>query len=495
MARREPLLLAIDQGSGGTRVLVFNTRSRVLAEATRALKSQTPRSGWVEHAPSDLLAGTRAALSSALRATGRRPYAVGLTTQRSTVLLWDRRSGRPLTPAVSWQDRRAAEVCRLLEAHAPTIVRLTGLPLSPHYAAPKIRWLLDHLPEGQRRAEHGDIVCGTINTFLLWHLSGGISHLTDHTQAGRMLLMNLQTGDWDDRLCDLFGVPRVMLPEIRPTLGEFGAIFSGATELPVFASIGDQQAAALGQGMAAGGDLCLNYGTGAFALLYTGQRLVRRKGLLSNIAWSVGGRRVYVLEGGVNAVGSGLRWLSAMLGLPDTLAAVDRLAFQARHFSPVLPAFAGLAAPYWDARAEGIVSGLTLSSSRADVVGGFLEGVAFLVSRIVAAAGLSGSRGRVVASGGLSVLGSLLQAQAEYLGRPVSRCRMRETSAWGAASLAGVGAGVWKKIEDAARSSLIDRVFEPTWSEGVLRQRIASWGGVVTAARDLAAYTEVNHSE
>lgn len=495
LTRRTPLLLAIDQGSGSSRVMLFDVRSRVVGAASRPVVTRTPRPGWVEHTPDELLSATRSALSRVLHTARHRPSVVGLTTQRSTVLLWDRRSGRPLTPALSWQDRRAIDVCRSLDAHATRITRVTGLPLSPHYAAPKIRWLLDRLPAGQRLAEQGDVVCGTVNTFLLWQLSQGRSYVTDHTQAGRMLLMDLRTGDWDDGLCELFGIPRIMLPEIRPTLADFGEIESGKTRLSVLASIGDQQGAALGQGGAFRGDLCLNYGTGAFALLYTGNRLIRRAGLLSNIAWSAGDKRTYVLEGGVNGVGSGLRWLSALVGLPDDLAALDRLVTRTQRTSLFLPALAGLAAPYWDARAEGVVSGVTLSTDKAGLAKGLLEGVAFLLSRIVAAAGPIRGRRRVLASGGLSAINTLLQAQAEYLAEPVSRCRMQETSAWGAALLAGVGAGCWRGVEDAVRVVKPGVVFRPTWSRRQLNQRFQSWEVLVRAARGLGAYTGVNHSE
>lgn len=480
-----PSVLAVDQGSGSTRVLVFDSRARPVVETKRPLASRTPRPGWVEHDPRELLHGTKLALSEALRSGAPRPSAVGLTTQRSTVLLWDRRTGHPLTAAVSWQDRRAAELCRSLVKHGPRVKRLTGLPLSPHYAAPKIRWLLDRLPDGQRRAEQGDILCGTVNTFLLWHLSGKTSYLTDHTQAGRMLLMNLQTLAWDDSMCDLFGVPRAMLPEIRPTLADFGVIEAGNARLPVTASIGDQQAAALGQGGFARGDLCLNFGTGAFMLLYTGRRLEHRPGLLSNVAWSSPTNRSYVLEGGVNAVGSGLQWLADLVGLPEDLAQLDRLAARARRSAPVLPALAGLAAPYWDAQAEGVAAGLSLATDRADLARGFFEGIAFLISRIVLAAQPQGKYHRVVASGGLSSVNALLQAQADALGRPVGRCRLRETSAWGAAALAGVGAGVWKTVEEAARLVKPDRVFQPARSRRDIESRFKAWQLLVKASRGL----------
>jgi glycerol kinase len=404
MTRTNPLLLAVDQGSGSTRALVFDSKGRVVTEARRPLTTRTPKPGWVEHDPDELLRGATAAIASAVRSAPKTPSVVGLTTQRSTVVLWDRRTGRPVTPAVSWQDRRALDICRALASHGSLIRRLTGLPLSPHYAAPKIRWLLDHLPHGQRRAERGELLCGTMNTFLLWRLSGGSVFLTDHTQAGRTLLMDLSSLCWDERLCGLFDIPRAMLPDIRPTLANFGEIAVGRTRVPVLASIGDQQAAAIGQGGVQGGDLCLNYGTGAFALLFTGERLVRCRGLLSNIAWSSSDQRTYVLEGGVNAVGSGIQWMTKMFGLPKDLGALERIARSARGSTRVLPALAGLAAPYWDPDAEGLISGISLATDRGAFVRGFLDGVAFLITQIVSAAPPTVEYRRIVAGGGLSAM-------------------------------------------------------------------------------------------
>ncbi len=487
MTRTNPLLLAIDQGSGSTRALVFDSQGRVLSEARRPLTTRTPKPGWVEHDPDELLRGATAAIASAVRSAPRTPCAVGLTTQRSTVVLWDRRSGRPVTAAVSWQDRRALDVCHALASHGPFIRRLTGLPLSPHYAAPKIRWLLDHLPNGQRRAERGELLCGTMNTFLLWRLSGGAVFLTDHTQAGRTLLMNLSLLCWDERLCGLFDIPQAMLPDIRPTLADFGEIPVGRTRVPVLASIGDQQAAAIGQGGVQGGDLCLNYGTGAFALLFTGETLVRCRGLLSNIAWSSSDQRTYILEGGVNAVGSGIQWLTKMFDLPNDLRAIERLARSARGSTRVLPALAGLAAPYWDSSAEGLISGISLATDRGDFVRGFLDGVAFLIAQIVHAAPPTVTYRRIVAGGGLSVMDLLLELQSAYLHRPIQRARFQETSAWGAAVLAGVGAGVWNSVADAARPTSLNDIFRPRRFLRETAARTEGWKVLVAAARRLGA--------
>jgi glycerol kinase len=494
MSNTTPLLLAIDQGSGSTRAFVFDPKGRALAEARRSVATHTPVPGWVEHDPDELLRSVTAAMASAVRAAPRKPLAVGLTTQRSTVVLWDRRTGRPITPAVSWQDRRALDICRALESYAPFIRRTTGLPLSPHYAAPKIRWWLDRLPDGQRRAEQGDLLCGTVNTFLLWRLSGGTSFVTDHTQAGRMLLMNLRSLQWDDRLCEIFGIPRAMLAEIRPTVADFGEVAVGRTRIPVLASIGDQQAAAFGQGGVRVGDLCLNYGTGAFALLFTGDRLVRCRGLLSNLAWSRASERAYVLEGTVNAVGSGIEWLVKLLGLPRDLQALERIARSAPGPTRILPALAGLGAPYWSAGAEGLVSGISLATDRGDLVRGFLDGVAFVIAEIVRAAPPSVRCRRIVASGGLSVIDLLLETQAAYLGRPIERCSRQETSAWGAAALAGVGAGIWKNIRDASGVAATTRTFQPSRSPREIDARRKGWNTVVQAARTLASQAGVNQS-
>jgi glycerol kinase len=494
MTRPKGLLLAIDQGSGSTRALIYDSRGRAVATARRPLSTRTRELGWVEHDPDELLRGVTLAIATAVRSAGKIPCAVGLTTQRSTVVLWNRRNGRPVTAAVSWQDRRAADVCRGLASHGPLIRRLTGLPLSPHYAAPKIRWLLDRIPDGQRRAEQGDLLCGTINTYVLWHLSGGRVFLTDHTQAGRTLLMNLASLRWDPGLCDLFGVPQAMLPEIRPTLADFGEIAVGSHRFPVFASIGDQQAAAIGQGGVRVGDLCLNYGTGAFALLFTGRTLVRCRGLLTNIAWSRDVEQTYVLEGGVNAVGSGIEWLTRMFGLPKDLRALDRIARSGRGSTRMLPALAGLAAPYWNVGAESMISGVSLATERADIVRGFLDGVAFLVAEIVRRAPASVKCRRIVASGGLSVMDLLLELQASYLGHPIRRCRFQETSAWGAAALAGVGAGVWNTVSDAVAVSAMNSVVRPRRIWRDIAARRSGWDTVVRSACSLRSQTGVNQS-
>lgn len=465
--------------------MAFDSGGRVVADARRPLATRTPRPGWVEHDPDELLRGASAAITSALRSSPRSPCVVGLTTQRSTVVLWDRRTGRPLTPAVSWQDRRALDLCRALAPYGSLIRRLTGLPLSPHYAAPKIRWLLDHIPNGQRRAERGEVLCGTMNTYLLWHLSGGATFLTDHTHAGRTLLMNLSTLRWDTRLSALFDIPLVMLPEIKPTLADFGEIRIGKTHVPVLASIGDQQASAIGQGGVRGGDLCLNYGTGAFALLFTGEKLVRCRGLLSNIAWSSLDQRMYVLEGGVNAVGSGIEWLREMLGLPKDLRVIERVARSARGSTRVLPAFAGLAAPYWDPKAEGLISGVSLATEKGDLVRGFLDGVAFLIAQIVRAAPPAVSYRRIVAGGGLSVMDLLLELQVAHLRRPILRARFPETSAWGAAALAGVGARVWGGLADATRLQSPTDVFNPRSPARGAQAHTKDWERLIRTARGL----------
>jgi glycerol kinase len=416
-----------------------------------------------------------------------------LTTQRSTIVLWERDTGRAVSQALSWQDRRAASVCAQLASSSARIRRATGLFLSPHYAAPKLRWLLDHIPGGQRRAERGELVCGTVNTFLLWHLSGGAVHITDHTQAARTLLMNLSTLAWDKALCDLFGIPLCLLPVIAPTVGDFGEITVGARRLLVRASIGDQQAAALGQGGGLPGDLCLHYGTGAFALLNTGTTLRRSPRLLSSIAWSDDSRQTYLLEGTVNAVGSGLEWLQRNWRLPKGLQSLNRLAAQSQCPTPFLPALAGLGAPYWAPWADGIGAGFTLSSRPGDVVRGFLEGVAFLVSRIVDALPIAPER--IAASGGLSDLSVLLQVQADFFGRPIRRAQLKETSAWGAAVLCGVGAGLWRSPADAPYQAHDTQLFEPQGDQQVVEAKKRVWARLVREACSKNRYSGVSHSE
>ncbi len=493
MTTRSPVLLAIDQGSGSSRVLAFTPQGRLLAQARSRLSTKAPRPGWVEHTPAELLRGVTAALMAVLSELGRDPVGIGLTTQRSTIVIWERETGRAVSEALSWQDRRAIGVCTRLASSASMIRRSTGLLLSPHYAAPKLRWLLDHIPGAQRRAERGELLCGTVNTFLLWHLSGGALHVTDHTQAARMLLMDLSTLAWDEGLCDRFGVPLCLLPTITATIAEMGEVVVGSRRLPVFASIGDQQAASIGQGGALPGDLCLHYGTGAFVLLNTGASLRRTPRLLSSIAWSHGSRRSYLLEGTVNAVGSGLEWLQRNWRLPKELRSLDRLAGQSTRPTPFLPALAGLGAPYWAPGADGVVGGLTLSSTPGDTLRGFLEGVSFLVERIVAV--LPVVPRRITASGGLCELSVLLQVQADFLDRPIRRAKFRESSAWGAAVLCGVGAGLWRSPDEATSHALYDRIFQPQVDRRVVDARKKVWARLVREVCSKERYNGVSHSE
>jgi len=441
--------------------------------------------------------GVKSALAEVLGSLGHAPLGVGLSVQRSTVLLWERETGRPLADALSWQDLRATELCTAMAKHASRIRRASGLPLSPHYAAPKLRWLLDHVRGAQRRAERGELLCGTVNTYLLWRLSNGTIHATDHTNAARMLLLNLSTLEWDPRLCDLFGVPRVMLPRVLPTAGHFGEIDVGRLRLPVLASLGDQQAASFGQGGTSAGDLCLHYGTGAFALLHTGPLPVRSSGLLTSLAWSTPQRKAYILEGGVNAVGSGLVWLQQLCSLPRDLRELDHLASTSTAPTPVLPALAGLGAPYWAPRAAGVVGGVTLSTGQADLARGFLDGVAFLLSRVVAAMPRQRAVRRITASGGLTELSILLQAQADFLGKPVHRASFRETSGWGAAALCGVGAGVWDSPEAAAAVVPHDRTFHPRAKPQDVKDVaacVAIWKRLIRTALEVDRYTGVSQS-
>lgn len=490
--RRREVLVAIDQGSGSSRVVAFDRAGRILASSRRSLASRTPQPGWVEHDPLALWRGVKSALTDVLSTLERDPVAVGLAAQRSTVLIWERATGRPLCPAVSWQDRRAADLCTTWSARAEQIRQTTGLMLSPYYAAPKLRWLLDRIPGSTRRAEQGELLCGTINTFLIWHLSGGLRHVTDHTHAARTLLMNLDTLDWDRRLCDAFGVPLAMLPAILPTVADYGMIGLGSRTAPLLASIGDQQAAAIGQVGMSRGDVCLHYGTGVFALLHTGPRIVRTSGLLTSLGWSTAAARSYLLEGGVNAVGSGLAWIQRHWRVPRDLAALDQFAQASTAPALFLPALAGLAAPDWDPMAGGMVAELTLATHPRDIVRGFLEGTAYLVARIVEA--MPKEDGVLRASGGLASLDVLMQSQADLLGRPISRTRERETSAWGAALLAGVGAGLWPTPGDANRPNAYDRRFLPQGNASRWTRKRREWEALIQAARVLGGYTGVNHS-
>lgn len=488
------MILALDQGTTGTTALVFDAEGRLQGRGYAELPQHFPRPGWVEHDPDEIWASVTAAAAAAL-AAARAPTsavrAVGLTNQRETVVLWERATGRPLHRAVVWQDRRTAPFCLAHADWNDELRRRTGLVLDPYFSATKIAWLLDHVPEARRRAEAGELAAGTIDSWLLWRLTGGRVHATDPTNASRTLLVDLETGAWAPDLLDRFGVPAALLPTIRPSASVFGvtdpAHFLGVAA-PIGGVAGDQQAALVGQGCVRPGLAKNTYGTGAFLLLHTGARpVLSRHGLLTTIACGPRGEPAYALEGSIFVAGAAIQWLRDGLGLLRTAAESEALARALEDNDGVyfVPAFVGLGAPHWEPRARGTIVGLTRGTTRAHLARAALEAMAYatvdVVGAMVADAGAPLERLRV--DGGAAANDWLLQFQADVLGVPVERPALVESTALGAAALAAVGAELQPTVMDFLAAQPPARRFDPRDLGPRRAAWLAGWRRALAAAR------------
>ena len=446
-------ILALDQGTTGSTALVIGADGRVLGRGYREVPQHFPRPGEVEHDPDDILRVTVDAAREALAQAGVRPAAVGITNQRETVCVWERASGRPLHRSIVWQDRRTAARCAQLarSRRALALIARTGLRPDPYFSATKIEWLLAHVRGLRRRAAAGDVVFGTVDTWLMHRLTGGRAFVTDHTNASRTMLYDIGRRAWDADLLKLFGVPAAALPEIRASSGSFGVTDARhfGVELPITGVAGDQQAALYGQGCWRAGQAKNTYGTGAFLLLHTGDRRPRsRHGLLATVACARDGSPAYALEGSVFIAGAALQWLRDGLQILDRAADSEAQAQSVADTGGVyfVPAFVGLGAPHWEARARGTIVGLTRGSTRAHVARAALEAMAYS-TRDVLDAMTADARLRLSVlqvDGGAAANDWLMQFQADVLGVPVARPDLVETTALGAAGLAGLGAGVWR---------------------------------------------------
>ena len=491
-------VLALDQGTTSSRAIVFDRRGRARAVVQQEVPQHYPRPGWVEHDPADLWASTRrVALAAVAEAnlTGAAIAAVGVTNQRETTLLWERRTGRPLARAIVWQDRRTADRCAQLRARGlePWVRHRTGLVLDPYFSGTKLAWLLDHVPGARRRAERGELAFGTVDTWLVWQLTGGRVHATDASNASRTLLFNLRTGGWDDELLRLLRIPREVLPEVRASSGDYGEVSTlrALRGVPIAGVAGDQQAALFGQACFRPGMAKNTYGTGCFLLLHTGTRpVVSRHHLLTTVAWRLDGRTEYALEGSVFIGGAVVQWLRDGLGLIATSAGVEVLAARVPDNGGVylVPAFAGLGAPHWDAAARGAIVGLTRGTTAAHVARAALESIAFqsadLLGAMEADARLRLRELRV--DGGATVNAGLMQFQGDLLRVPVVRPRTTETTALGAAYLAGLAVGFWRDRDEIAALWRAERTFRPRAAAAAMRSLQGQWRRAVDRARDWA---------
>ena len=496
----QPFVLALDQGTTSSRAIVFDRRGRARAAAQQEFPQHYPRPGWVEHDPRDLWETTRrVAIAAVAEANLDRTQlaAIGVTNQRETTLLWERATGRPLAPAIVWQDRRTAAACAKLKARGlePLFRRRTGLVLDPYFSGTKLAWLLDRVPGARRRAGRGELAFGTVDTWLLWQLTGGAVHATDVSNASRTLLLNLRTGDWDDELLRILRIPREVLPEVRPSSGWFGEV----TTIPALRGVtiagvaGDQQAALFGQACFRPGMAKNTYGTGCFLLLNTGTKpVVSKHQLLTTIAWRLGadGPLEYALEGSVFVGGAVVQWLRDGLGLIARSVDVEALAARVPDSGGVffVPAFTGLGAPHWDAAARGAIVGLTRGTTAAHLARAAIESIAYqsadLLGAMEADAKLRLRELRV--DGGATVNNALLQFQSDLLRVPVVRPRTTETTALGAAFLAGLAVGVWKSREEIAALWFIARTFKPRAPAAATRRAQADWRRAVARAKGWA---------
>ncbi len=495
-----PVLIGVDHGTTRTKALAFSESLVLLGEGTVPLSQSYPRPGWVEQDPREVLTVTRQAVQACMRQAGLAGADIaglGLANQGETVIVWDRRTGAPVYPAISWQDRRTADLCRALAATGceEEVRRRTGLRLDSYFSAPKIRWILDHVDSGQARAERGELLAGTTDTWLLWNLSRGDLYATDASTASRTLLFNIHALDWDPTLLDLFRIPRQMLPTVSLSAGLTGYLAPEAFEVgrpvPVLGLAVDQQAALFGHGCHRAGMSKVTYGTGAFALMHTGAApTTSRRGLLTTVAWRRSDTAEYAIDGGVFAAGAVFEWMSQRLGLFETPEASEAIAASVVDSGGVVvvPALAGLAAPYWDLDARAAVLGLTLATTRGHVVRAAFEGIAMRVAEILdAMAQDAGARLSCVrADGGLSRNAALMQTQADVLGIPVEVAAIPPAAAVGAAGLAGLGIGWWTPgtIEAAWRAGAR---FEPRLSPAERHERAERWRRAVGYVRDWSA--------
>ncbi|MFL7794165.1 MAG: glycerol kinase GlpK [Anaerolineae bacterium] len=501
---------AVDQGTTGTRFMVFDRRGEVVISMYEEHAQIMPQPGWVEHDAAEIWVKTQRVIAGALEKGSISPAeiaGIGITNQRETAVVWDPTTGEPLCNAVVWQDTRTRELCQQLIADGlePTFRRKTGLPVATYFSGPKLKWLLDHVPGLRKKAEAGQALFGTVDAWLIWNLTGGPlrqaqgEHITDVTNASRTMLMDLHTLDWDDELLDILTIPRRMLPQIRPSSDP---AFYGVTradgpvgaEVPVCGDLGDQQAALFGQTCYDVGEAKNTYGTGCFMLLNTGSEPVSsQSGLLTTVAYGLPQGTTYALEGSIAITGAAVQWLRDNLGLIQNAAETESIARSVEDVGGVyfVPAFSGLFAPYWDMDARGVIVGLTRYVTRAHLVRATLEAICYQTRDVLEAMRADAARppdSRVELAvlkvdGGATVNDFLMQLQADVLGVKVVRPKVHETTALGAAYAAGLATGLWAGPDELRANWGVDRVFEPRWDEARREEAYAGWKRAVERSR------------
>src|SRR5438067_4845871 len=490
-------VLALDQGTTSSRAIVFDEEGRAVASAQREFEQHYPQPGWVEHDAKEIYSTQRETAREAVtksKVSLKELIAVGITNQRETTLLWDRQSGEPLHRAIVWQDRRTAPLCEELRAAgAERLVReRTGLVIDPYFSGTKLAWLLDNVTGARARAERGELAFGTVDTWLVWQLTGNRTHVTDPSNASRTMLFNIHTNDWDEELLALLRVPRAILPEVHPSAHAFGALPPSLLGEPLIIGgiAGDQQTAMFGQICHRPGTAKNTYGTGCFMLMHTGDRVVHSQNGLVSTACAQIREKEYALEGSIFIAGAVVQWLRDQLEFFSSSAEVEKLAASVLDSGDVflVPAFTGLGAPYWDPHARGAMLGLTRGTSKAHIARAALESIAYQSAEVLEAmqkdAGTELAELRV--DGGAAANDLLMQFQADLLGVPVLRPKVLETTALGAAYLAGLTVNVWKSRDELARHWQLDRRYEPRMARAEAQAKLARWREAVRRARDWA---------
>ena len=488
-------ILAIDQGTTSSRALVFDHTGKQLGLGQQEFTQHFPDNGWVEHDANEIWDTTLASCEAALEAagiSGSEVACIGITNQRETTVVWDRHTGEPIHHAIVWQDRRTSKYCRELkqqEGLVESVQSKTGLLLDPYFSATKIRWLLNEVPGAREKAERGELAFGTVDSWLLWRLTGGRSHLTDATNASRTMLFNIQQQEWDKELLDLFDVPESVLPEVRDCAADFGttdaALFGKS--IPVTGMIGDQQSAAFGQGCFSAGMAKSTYGTGCFLLLNTGEQVLKSENqLLSTVAYRLNGKTAYAIEGSIFMAGATIQWIRDGLKLIDNAAASEALAEATRDDLAVylVPAFTGLGAPYWDPDARGAILGMTRDTGIKEVVTAALLSVCYQTRDLIEAIAADGaSLATLRVDGGMVKNNYVLQSLADILGVEVHRPEITETTALGAAFMAGLQHGLFSSLEEIAEKWRLEQAFAPQKDDTWREQRYSGWQDAVSRIR------------
>jgi glycerol kinase len=485
----QPLILALDQGTTSTRAILFQADGQPVSDAGRPLRQSYPRDGWVEHDAEEIYAACVGVLRDTVEKSGRDAgdiAALGITNQRETVVVWDKATGRPIHPAIVWQDRRTSGVCDRLrdEGHEPAVTAATGLLLDPYFSGTKIAWILDNVPGARRRAEAGDLLCGTIDCWVIWRLTGNAAHVTDATNASRTLLFDIEKQAWSDAMLALFDVPRALLPTVLDCAADYGQVTPDilGRPLPIRGVAGDQQAALMGQGCINPGEMKVTYGTGGFMLVNTGEaRPHSASRLLTTVAARVGGRTTYALEGSIFVAGAAIQWLNEGLGIRNGPRGAEALARTARqdHAVVVVPAFTGLGAPWWDAEARGAIFGLTRDAGLAEIAAATYDSCVFQgrdlieAMRADAPSAFDGAELRI--DGGMAKSAWFSQRLADLTGIPVHRASYQETTALGAALFAGVGSGVYGSVEEAVKARPEAELLTPAVSVNTREEAYARW--------------------